>query len=247
MLSFDSIADGYYCNLNLSTEMALPSARETILGFFERMQKSYPSLRNFYTRETGDVVIEEDKDLGHHRWVSVEPKRVCSGFLNPPDIDTAFEQHRLVLELLPYMLSVSPLDCEAIDFMMRFDMAYRGNHDELVAEVLGGSSAFDGLMRAPGIRVINYEPAITLALDETCRMQARLMVETRTNAYQVRRGEYPEENISVCFTVRHYGSLEPGRSFEQTLQSLRERSEELLEELVVEQVLRPLAQAIATK
>ena len=247
MLTFDAFVDDFYCNMNLSTEMPLPAARETILGFFERVQKAYPSMRNFYTRETGDCVLEEDKDQGHQRFLSVEPKRVCSGFQNPPDIDTAFEQHQLVLELLPYMLSVSPLDCEALDFMMGFDMAYRGNHDELVAEALGGCPAIDGLLRVPGARVINYEPAITLALDESCRVQARLLIETRTTAYHVRRGEYPEENISVYFTIRKYGSLEPGVSFEQTLVTLRERCEEILEEQVVEQVLRPLAQAIATR
>lgn len=247
MLAFDSYVDDFYCNMNLSTEMPLPAARETILGFFERVQKSYPTMRNFYTRESGDCVLEEDKDLGHHRWISVEPKRVCSAFQNPPDIDTAVEQHRMVLELLPYMLSVSPLDCEALDFMMGFDMAYRGNHDELVAEALGGCPAIDGLLRVPGARVINYEPAITLTLDETCRMQARLLIETRTTAYHVRRGEYPEENISVYFTLRKYGSLEPGVSFEQTLDKLRARCDELVEELVVDQILRPLAQAIATR
>ncbi len=247
MLSFDGFVDDFYCNMNLSTEMPLPVARETILGFFERVQKAYPSMRNFYTRENGDCVLEEDKDQGHQRFLSVEPKRVCSGFQNPPDIETAFAQHQLVLELLPYMLSVSPLDCEALDYMMGFDMAYRGNHDELVAEALGGCPAIDGLLRVPGARVINYEPAITLTLDESCRIQARLLIETRTTAYHVRRGEYPEENISVYFTVRKYGSLEPGASFGHTLVTLRERCEEMLEELVVEQVLRPLAQAIATR
>ncbi len=247
MLSFDSFVDAFYCNMNLSTEMPLPVARETILGFFERAQKEYPSLKNFYTRETGDAVLEEDKDLGHQRWLSVEAKKVCSGFLNPPDFDTAMQQHTFALELLPYMLSVSPLDCEALDFVMGFDMAYRGNHDELVAEALGGFPAIDGLLRVPGARVINYEPAITLTLDESCRVQARLMIETRTTAYHVRRGEYPEENISVYFTLRQYGSLEPGVSFERTLASLRERGEEMLEEQIVEQVLRPLAQAIAAK
>ena len=87
----------------------------------------------------------------------------------------------------------------------------------------------------------------TLTLDESCRMQARLLVETRTSAYHVRRGEYPEENISVYFTLRQYGSLEPGASFEQTLANLRARCDELIEELVVDPILRPLAQAIATR
>ena len=66
------------------------------------------------------------------------------------------------------MLSVSPLDCEALDFMIGFDFSYRGNHDALVAEALGGPARpCEGLMRDPrGSQVINYEPSITLALDD---------------------------------------------------------------------------------
>ena len=131
--------------------------------------------------------------------------------------------------------------------MMGFELNYRGNHDELVSEALGGCPAIEGLLQVPGARVLNYEPSITLTLNDTCRLQARLMIETRTSAYHVRRGEYPEEHISVYFTLRQYGSLEPGVSFDETLHTLRSRCEEMLEECVVERVLRPLAQAISAK
>lgn len=247
MIDYSSLADDFYVNLNLNTEMALPATRETILGFFERIQKTYPTMRNFYTRESGDFVLEEDKEQGTYRWITIEPRRVCSGYVNPPNIDAALEQHKLVMELIPYMLSVSPLDCEALDFMLGFDYSYRGNHDALVAEALGTSPAMEGLIDIPGSQVINLEPSMTIALDDSCRLQARLMVETRTNAYHVRRGDYPEEQISVYFTIRQYGSLSPGVTFDETLLKLREHSERLLNQHVVDQVLRPLAQAISAK
>ena len=204
-------------------------------------------MRNFYTRDNGDFVLEEDKEQGHQRWLSLEPRRVCSGCLNPNSIEEALEQHNLVLELIPYMLSVSPLDCEALDYMMGFDFSYRGNHDQLVAEALGAGSAMDGLMEVPGAQVLNFEPSMTLALDESCRRQARLMIETRTNAYQVRRSDFPEDQISVYFTARQYGSLDPNTSFQETLVGLREQCEHLLETQVIDSVLRPLATAIATR
>ena len=247
MHDYHSLADDFYLNMNLNTEMALPSSRETILGFFERIQKTYPTMRNFHTRENGDFVLEEDKEQGHYRWITIEPRRVCSGYVNPPNTEAAMEQHRLVLELIPYMLSVSPLDCEALDCMAGFDFAYRGNHDALVAEALGTSPAVENLMEIPGAQVINFEPSLTVSLDDTCRLQARLMIETRTNAYHVRRGDYPEEQISVYFTVRQYGSLPPGVSFEDTLLKLRDHNERLMQQHVIDQVLRPLAQAISTK
>ncbi|GAB4151294.1 MAG: hypothetical protein Tsb009_26640 [Planctomycetaceae bacterium] len=247
MHAFGSLASDYYVNMNLNTEMKLPDNRETILDFLERVQKSFPSMRNFYTRENGDFVLEEDKDAGQQRWLSVEPRRVCSGYVNPEDPDAAFSQHELVLQLVPYMLSVSPLDCEALDYMMGFDFNYRGNHDEIVAEALGAGSALEGLMEISGAQVLNFEPSMTISLDESCRLQARLMIETRTSAYQVRRQDFGDDPISVFFTVRQYGSLEAETTFDETMRRLKTKCEELMDEYVVEQVLRPLAQAIATK
>src|SRR5258708_32609811 len=145
-----------------------------------------------------------------------------------PKSEAAIERHRLVLELIPYMLSVSRFDGEGLDCMMGFDFAYRGSHDALVAEALGVPPSLDGLVDIPNSQVINFEPSITIALDDACRLQARLMVETRTNAYHVRRGDFPEDQISVYFTVRQYGSLPPGFSFEQTLDKLPDRNERLM-------------------
>ena len=68
-----------------------------------------------------------------------------------------------------------------------------------------------------------------------------------TVSLHVRRGDYPEEQISVYFTVRQYGSLTPGVTFEETLVTLRENNERLLDQHIIEQVLRPLAQAISAK
>ena len=64
MNAYSSLADDYYSNMNLSTEMALPNNRETVLGFLERVQKSYPSMRNFYTRDNGDFVLARQRHQG---------------------------------------------------------------------------------------------------------------------------------------------------------------------------------------
>ena len=247
MHDYSSLADDLYVNMNLNTEMALPAQRETVLGFFERVQKSYPSMRNFYQRENGDFVLEEDKESGSYRWVTIEPRRICSGCVNPADIETALEQHRLILELVPYMLSVSPLDCEALDFMMGFDFSYRGNHDALVAEALGTSPAMDSLLEIAGSQVINYEPSVTIALEEDCRTQCRISIENRTTAYQARTGDFPEEQLSVYLTARQYGSLGPDKTYVGVMDRLAQVCHEIAESHVIEQILRPLQRAIAVK
>ncbi len=247
MTPYASLSDDFYVNMNLSTEMELPTNRETILHFFERVQKTFPTMRNFFCRERGDFVLEEDKDQGNYRWCTIEPRRVCSGQVNPDSVEGAMEQHRLVLELAPYNLSVSPLDCEALDLLFGFDYTFRGNHNQLVAEALGVGPIFERMTELSGATIINYEPSLTIGLDEDCRLQCRMSIETRTNAYQIRTGEFPEEQISVYVTARQYGSLKPEDTFSDTLESLVRICQEMLENHVIDNVLRPLQQTIALK
>jgi len=247
MNPYSSIADDYYLNMNLSTEMELPSSRETVLHYFEQVQKKYPQMRNFYARDKNDFVLEEDKDKGNYRWCTVEPRRICSGQVNPESVDGALEQHRHVLDLAPYTLSVSPLDCEALDLMMGFDFSYRGNHNQLIAEALGVCPAYDGLVTMPGATIIHSEPNITLSLDDECRLQCRIGIEPRTTAYQIRTGEYQEEQISVFVTARQYGSLAAKQTYVETLDRLIDICREVVDNYVIEAVLQPLAQTIAMK
>jgi hypothetical protein len=227
--------------------MELPTNRETVLHYFERIQKTFPTMRNFYVRDRGDFVLEEDKDQGTYRWCTIEPRRVCSGQVNPDTIDDAMNQHKLVLELAPYLLSVSPLDCEALDLLFGFDFTYRGNHNQLISEALGVCPAMERLVEIPGSTVISDEPSLTIALDEECRLQFRLSVESRTNAYHVRTGDFPEEQLSVYATARQYGSLSPDSTYVDTLARLSRLCYEMIDKHVVEQVLQPLARTIAMK
>jgi hypothetical protein len=247
MTKYATLSDDFYVNMNLSTEMELPQQRDTVLHYFERIQKKYPSMRKFYCREKRDFVLEEDKDRSQYRWATVEPRRLCSGQVNPSSVEEAMEQHRLVLEMAPFMLSVSPLDCEALDLLFGFDFTYRGNHNQLVAEALGVCPAMERLQELPGGSVINFEPSLTLSLDEGCRTQVRVSVENRTNAYQIRTGEFPEEQLSVYVTARQYGSLEPDKTFVQVVDHLAQVCQEVVDQYVVESVLRPLQRTIALR
>lgn len=243
----ESEADDFFVNVSLSTELELPTGRDTVLHFFEQMKKGYPELWNFYTRETGDLVLEGDKESGSYRWVAIEPRRLCSGFVNPPENELAYQQHELVLDLAPHLLAISVLDCEAIDVMYGFEFNYEGNHDEIVAEALGLGPGLEGLLETRGSKVIHYEPSLTMALEDSCRLQCRLALETRTNAYQIRTGEFSEDQISVYFTVRQYWGSGPDRTFVESFRRQRELGEEIVRERVIPRIVRPLAQAIASR
>jgi len=247
MLHIKNISDDFYVNVNLNTEMDLPKGRESVMHYFEQLQKRYPTMKNFYARERGEFVLEEDKEQGYYRWASVEARRVCSGYVNPTDYDQAIKQHEYVLEQIPYTLSISPLECESLNFMFGFDFTYRGNHNELVAEALGVNPGFEGLNKIPGARLIGFDPAIQFSLDEECRTQCRITIESRTSTFNIRAGEYPEEQLSVYLTVRRYGSLEPGTTYLQAIQPLRDHAEQITNDFLINNVLVPLQQAIAIK
>jgi len=247
MNPYGSLSDdfGVYCYLN--TKMELPSGRETVLHFFDSLRKSYPQMTDFDCRENGEYVLEEDREQGSYRWVTVDSRRLATGYVNPPEVEAADAQHEQVLESAPYHLSMSPLDCEALDVLFAFDFVFSGNHDEVVAEALGLNTTLENLLQLPGSRVINYEPSLMLSLDESCRLQCRLIIETRTNAYQIRTGQFPEAPISVYFTVRQYWGRQPFKTFAESYRNQRRICQELVESHIIPAVVRPLAQTIAAK
>lgn len=247
MNHYNSFADDFYINVNLNTEMELPKSRDTVLHFMEQIQKKYPEMTNFYSRENGDFVLEEDKEQGRYRWVSLEQRRLCSGCVNLDETENTSGQHELVLEMAPYHLSISPLDCEALDVLFGFDFTYRGNHDEIVAEALGSTKALEGLLDVSNARILNYEPSVTMVLDEECRLQCRLSIETRTNAYQIRTGDFQDDQLSLYFTVRQYWGFGPKMSFVESFVRQRGIGEELVDTYILPNIVQPLAQAIATK
>lgn len=247
MSKYSSFCDEFYIHANLNTEMELPTSRETLLHFFEQIKRRYPSLQNFYGRERNEFVLEEDKQKGSHRWISAEKKRICSGHMNPVEIDEAIDQHAFVMDTVPYTLSVSPLDCESLNLMYGFEFAYRGNHNELLAEALGMAPAMEKMMDIEGAKLVAFDPSVQIALEEDCRTQCRLSVEPRTTAYHVRTGEFPEEQLSVYLTMRRYGSLDSDETYESKLRDLHQRAIKILDDYVVEHVVEPLRAIIAIK
>lgn len=247
MSRYGSYSDDYYVNLNLNTEMELPNSRETLLHYFEQVQKQYPSMRNFYNRDRSEYVLEEEKERGHYRWTTLEARRLCAGHVNPASVDEAMKMHRNILEIVPYSLALSPLDCESLNVMIGFDFTYRGNHNQLVAEALGIAPAFERLAEIPGAHMVAYEPTIQIAMDDQCRIQCRLGIETRTSAYHVRTGEYPEEQLSVYVTARRYGTFDPEEDLASAFDRLAQLATEVVDDHVADHVLRPLQQAIALK
>ncbi len=244
---YSSLADDFYLYCHLNTLMDLPTGRDTVLHYFGQVSKAFPTMTRFEPRDGGEFNLEEDKETGSYRWMALEPRRLASGYLNPPNLADCHAQHELMLDLASPLLSVSHLDCEALDVMFGFDFTYKGNHDEVVAQVFGADSRFDGFLRLPNTKLVNFEPNMTLALDESCRRQARLGIVTRTNSHQVRNNSFGEDSISVYFTIRQYWEAGPAFSFVDSYREQVEAGLELLDAHIVPSVVQPLQEAIAAR
>lgn len=247
MSGYGAYCEDYYLNLNLGTEMDLPQNRDTVLHFFEQIQRRFPSMEHFYGREKQEFVLEEEKGQGPYRWVSIEPRRVNSGYVNPENLDDAMAQHEAVLELVPYSLSVSPLDCESLGVVLGFDFTCRGNHSEVLAEAIGVSPGLEKFFAIPNSKILAVEPAIQFALDDDCKTQVRVSFESRTTAYHVRTGDFPEEQLSVYLMVRRFESLSPGETYVEEFRRLATVCRQIADEYLVGSVLMPLQQAISLR
>lgn len=245
MNPYAALCDDFYLYCYLNTEMDLPTSRDTLLHYFGQISKAFPRMTNFFARDAHEYVLEEDKELGTYRWMALEVRRLASGYLNPPQLTDCHLQHEMMLDLCQPLLSVSPLDCEAIDVMFGFDFTFKGNHDEVVAEAFARNSRFESLITLPNARLVNYEPNLTIALDDQCKLQCRLSIATRTNSYQVRTNQYAEEAISVYFTVRQYWGLGTSMSFVDSYRRQFEVGDELVNSLVVPNIVVPLSEAIS--
>src|SRR5215510_8977026 len=109
MNPYSSLCDDFGVYVYMNSKMELPRRRETVLHFFDSLQKTFPQMTDFECRENGEYVLEEDHDQGSYRWVTLEGKRLSSGFVNPPDLEAADAQHERILELAPYHLDFSAL------------------------------------------------------------------------------------------------------------------------------------------
>jgi len=246
--SYAAFCDEFYINLRLGTQMKMANDRATVVSFFERMQRLYPAMINFHQDgRHSEASIEESRAENSYKWLSLEPNRLSCGYLNPADPQDAYKYNRTVLETVPYYLAVSPVDLDYLDVLWGFDFGCKGNHHELIAEALLGGSPLGRLMDTPDARGINFELSGIVTLNEDARRHARVWVEPRTTASQVRSGDYPEEMLSVYVILRQWSG---GRRLPELLdlhQDLVTQGEQFIGDRVLESFLSPIREAIARR
>jgi hypothetical protein len=229
----------------INTRFDLPSDRDILLAFFERIKKQFPTMTTL-GRDGTEFCLDEDPGSGQNRWASVDVDRLGAGCVNPASFQQAFELPKFVLELVPYMLGIRSLDIESLDLTFGMDFDYAGNHNDIIAEALFGGSAFSRIFDVPGAGPLNLSPSVILALDNDCSTRARLAIEARTEESEIRSGKFDADKpISFYLTVRQYP--QSGKDFEMipVFNRLCGLAVEFMDEKVVPNIVMPLTNAIA--
>ena len=249
MNHFGALCDDFYVSSRLFLKLEMGLERETVLHFFDRIRKEYPGLRKLRRRDKHCLILEEEPGEDRsRRWIRLDRGSLRFGHFAPTDTDEVRRFGELILTQAPYHLSFSDIDFDHLELIYGFDLEYRGNHDQLVAETLLGEHAATGFLFGDiEARVIDAQPYWGVALSPECDLQAYLEVKSRTTTFEVRSGNYENEPITVFLTLRKYWGLETPPTLVSALQTLVEIGNDLATERVVPNFVNALAAAIASR
>jgi len=243
MQSFATICSDFYVNQKISLSVDLPKVQESATEMFERIRKEIPEFERIRPFD-GEVALETQVIEGRYQWVGLRPRSISSGLVNPSHIDDAYNLHRLVLELVPYYLSLTPLHVEFVELVYGFDLPARENRNNVVMQTLLGNTPLASLADESVEPLLDVQPRIGFALNEACDLQAFVEVKTRTSASEAATQVFQDEPISVFLTVRKNGPIQAIEELESTFSRLAGHIEHIAEHRVVPDIVVPLHQAI---
>lgn len=243
--SFGALCTDFYINQKLALKMDLPSERETVLHFFDRMRKSLPAMSRF-KRYDGELALESARKDARYTWLALRRNSIRTGYVNPESMDQALDYHKLVLELAPYHLTISPLDVDHIELMYGFDLECKQNHDAVVYDALYRDTPLGGLMPNDDQRVLDVQPVFGQSLNETGDLQAYFEVKTRPKSRRGSSKRYSGEPISLFLTLRKYGPVEDLADMAASIGTLNEHAEQLATEKLIPDLLMPITQHIGS-
>ncbi|HIB51162.1 MAG TPA: hypothetical protein EYO40_07815 [Phycisphaerales bacterium] len=243
MHSFGTLCSDFYVNQKIKLSLDLPKIQESATDMFERIRREIPEFERIRPFD-GEVALETAEVEGRYQWVGLRPTSIASGFVNPNHIEAAYNLHRLVLDLSPYYLSLTPLHIEYIELVYGFDLPARENRNNVVAQSLLANTPLASLADESMEPLLDVQPRIGFALNEACDLQAFVEIKTRTTAVEAATQVFENEPISVFLTIRKNGPIQALEELESTFSRLAGHIEHIAEHRVVPDIVVPLHQAI---
>ena len=243
--SFGALCTDFFINQKLALKMDLPSERETVLHFFDRMRKSLPAMNRF-KRYDGELALESARKEASYHWLALRRNSIRTGHVNPDSMQDALDYHRFVLELAPYHLTISPLDVDYLELLYGFDLECKQNHDAVIFDALFADTPLAGLMPEEPRRVLDVQPVFGMSLSDSGDTQAYFEIKTRPKSRRGSSRRYAGEPISLFLTVRKYGPIEDLKNLGSLITELNEQCEELATEKLIPDLLTPISRVITS-
>jgi len=244
--SFGALCNDFYVNQKLALKMDLPADRETILHLLDQVRKAVPSMDRF-RRYEGEYALESARRDAEYRWLALRQTSIRSGHVNPTSMTEAYRLHRLVYELAPYHLTISPLDVDYLELLFGFDLECKANHDAIVFDALFAQSPVGNLLRSQESQILDVQPIFGMNLTDKGNMQAYFEVRTRTKSRRGKpSGRSRREPISIFLTLRRYGPIHNIEELTEIFDTLTHHAETLATERLVPHLLTPIAQRITS-
>jgi hypothetical protein len=246
---FGGVCDEFSASSRLFLKLDLTLERETVLHFFDSVKREFPRMRKLRRRDDESLVLEEEYgDEAERRWLRLESGAIRFGFSNPTHMEDFQRLGDVVLEMAPFHLTLGELDYDHLEVVYGFDLEYRGNHDQLVADtLLADHPIVQLLIGEKQYAVIDCQPFVGVALTDECDVQAYVDIKSRTSTFEVRTGQFETQPLSVYLTLRRYWGFGESLTLVQAHRDLLERADELAASHVIPSIVTPLAQAIASQ
>lgn len=242
--SFGALSTDFHITQKLALKMDLPDDRETLLHLFDQVRKTDPAMRRF-RRFDGELLLESSRREPHYRWLTLRRTSVRSGQSNPDQMADAYRFHQNVLRLIPYQLSISPIDVGYQELWFSFDLECKSNQDEVVYDALIADTPLANLMQWPDAKITDVQPVLGMRLEGRRGLEAYFEVKTRRRG---RRGgsRYRQEPIGVVVSVRKYGPINEVEDLVTNFKKMAQYAEQLATERLVPHLLMPIARQITS-
>lgn len=248
MWSYSAFCDEFYVNTRLFMKLDLAPSRESVLHFMEQVRRVNPRMSRLRRRENGSLVLDEvARDTEDRRFVRIDRNALRFGNFRPPDADAVQRFAGMILQQAPAQLSLSDLDFDYMEVAFGFDLEYRGNHDELVADTLFATHPLLATLAGDDSSVIDCQPFLGVKLGDDCEKQVYVEIKGRTSTYEIRTGEYETAPLSVYLTVRRYWAAAGEKELLAVHTDLLETGVKFVERCAIPCVVQPLAAAIASR
>ena len=243
LTSLGALCSDFYVNQKLSLKMDVPSARETVLHMFDRVRKELPQMDRL-RRYEGELALESPDADSCYNWLALNQTAIRTGWVNPTRLEDAYRLHKLVLDLAPYYLSISPLDVDYLELIFGFDIEAETNRNQVVFDALLRQSPLMCLIDDDREEFLDVQPFIGFSLSRRCDIQAFVEVKTRTRPREVASKRYSADPISVYLTIRQLGPFKTMQQFADSFGTLAGHAERLAEDRVIPHVVVPIREAM---